>query len=146
MAMTYLSRSRLVELEDAECWSLLRSHQYGVGRVAFAPPGARDAAPEVLPVNFLLDGQDVVVQTGTGVLHDAALHGLPIAFEVDSVDSPAYGQRQAGWSVLVKGRAELVGEAAQQAFLRLSHLAPAAGGFKPNFVRIGVESISGRRF
>jgi uncharacterized protein len=143
--MTYLSRSTIVELEAAECWSLLRSHQYGVGRVAFVPPGAGEAAPEVLPVNYLLDGLDVVVQTGTGLLHEAARHAKPMTFEVDAFDSPSYGQRGSAWSVVAKGRAAVVDQTAQQAYLRLSHLAPQAGGFKPNFVRIVVDEVSGRR-
>lgn len=145
--MTYLSRSRLVILDDAECWSLIRSHQYGVGRMAFnVPPGGADAPPEILPVNYLLDGNDIVVQTGIGAIQNAALHGMPVAFEVDSIATPGYGERETGWSVVLTGRSEAVSEAAHQTFLRLSHLAPAAGGFKPNFVRIVVDGMSGRRF
>ena len=143
--MTYLTRSKLVEIDRGECWALLRSHQYGVGRVAFNTPGEEDGPPEILPVNYLADGEDIVVQTGTGVLHEAAMHAMPMSFELDSVDSPSYGQRQSGWSVVAKGSCELVGESAHKAYLRLSHLAPAAGGFKPNFVRLRVESLTGRR-
>ncbi len=145
--MTFLTRSRMTPLEDPECWSLIRSHQYGVGRMAFnAPPADPDRAPELLPVNYLLDGDDIVVQTGIGVIQNAALHGMPVTFEVDSIASPGYGERESGWSVVVTGRCEVVADAAQQTFLRLSHLAPAAGGFKPNFVRIVVDGMSGRRF
>lgn len=143
--MTYLTRSKLVEMDRDECYSLLRSHQYGVGRVAFTLPDSAHGPPEILPVNFLLDVDDLIVQTGTGLLHDAAVHTRPMSFELDSIDSPAYGQRQRGWSVVAKGRCEVVSESAQRTFLRLSHLAPAAGGFKPNFVRITVEQMTGRR-
>lgn len=143
--MTYLTRSKIVELDRAECWSLLRSHQYGVGRVAFNAPGDDDGPPEILPVNYLLDGADLIVQTGTGVIHDAVVEGVPLSFELDSVTQPSYGERQDGWSVVAKGPCELVSATAQKTYLRLSHLAPAAGGFKPNFVRMTVETLTGRR-
>lgn len=68
-----------------------------------------------------------------------------MSLETDSFTQPSYGERGGGWSVLARGRAEMVTEAAQQTYLRLGHLAPAAGGFKPNFVRVVVEEISGRR-
>ncbi len=145
--MTYLTRARMVAMSDAECWAQLRLHQYGVARLAFnTPPADLATPPEILPVNYLLDGNDIIVQTGSGVIHEAALHGMPAAVEVDSIDKPGHGERPGGWSVVVSGSCETVDDAAQQTFLRLSHLSPAAGGFKPYFIRVLSRGITGRRF
>jgi nitroimidazol reductase NimA-like FMN-containing flavoprotein (pyridoxamine 5'-phosphate oxidase superfamily) len=139
--MTYLSRSRMEAMTEPECYSMLRRHQYGVGRI-----GLGGDRPVILPVNYLLDRGDVVVQTGDGTIKRAAEAGDRVAFEIDSITSPAQGQEVTGWSVLLKGQAHVVDEAAEQAFLRMGHLAPSAGGFKPNFVRIVVDEMTGRRF
>ncbi len=139
--MTYVARSRLEELSENDCWRLLHEHQYGVGRVAFATQGA----PHILPVNYMLETHDVIIRTGEGLVAKAATDGIPMSFEADSITQPSYGQRGHGWSVVVRGRAEIVDEAGQKTYLRLGHLAPAAGGFKPNYVRLIVEEISGRK-
>lgn len=138
--MTYLNRSRVTTMDMAECMALLRRHQYGVGRIGL---GGDD--PVILPVNYLLDQVDIVIQTGDGTIHDAAQAGRKVAFELDSLTHPAVGQVTGGWSVLARGRAEVVGAKADQSYLRLGHLAPAAGGLKPNFVRIVIEVCTGIR-
>lgn len=83
-----------------------------VGRLAFVS----DRGLQVLPVNHLLDGNDVVFRTAPGGKLDAARRAEEVAFEVDGVDP----ERRTGWSVLVRGRARLVGP------IRAAHLADRA--------------------
>jgi nitroimidazol reductase NimA-like FMN-containing flavoprotein (pyridoxamine 5'-phosphate oxidase superfamily) len=69
----------LETLGRAECLNLLATAQ--VGRVALLIEGR----PEILPVNYALDGDAVLFRTAEGsVLTKAAL--TEVAFEVDHVD------------------------------------------------------------
>lgn len=142
--MTYLKPSHLQVLDRPECLALLRRHQYGVGRV-----GLGGADPVVLPVNYLLDHGDVVVQTGEGPIHDAALAEDRVAFELDCIPdlsaSPQKGEDGGAWSVLARGRAQVVTAPSEQDYLRLGHLDPAPGGLLPHFVRIVIDELTGRR-
>ena len=116
-----------------ECLALLGSQS--IGRVAVAEV---NAAPLVVPVNFLLDGETPLFRTDYGSKFRLAVLGEhPISFQVDGVEP---GQR-AGWSVLLRGQAveadpsELEGLAVQ----------PWAPGRKDHWVRIVPSEISGRR-
>jgi len=59
-------------------------------RIAFAAGGE----VVILPVSFLVDGQDVVFRTGTGSKLSALEVGHYVGFEADSYDAAA----AAGWS------------------------------------------------
>lgn len=121
------------EISREECLELLASQS--VGRVAVADFGA---APLVVPVNFVLDGDDVVFRTDYGgKFHLAVVDQQPMSFEVDGVDTA----RRRGWSVLVRGRAAEVTEGDRD---RLS-LHPWAPGHKSHWVRVRAEAVSGRR-
>ncbi len=85
-----------------ECLELLRSTP--VGRLAFVSEGE----PAVFPVNHGLDGLDVVFRTSWGSKLQVAESSGTVAYEIDGFDS----ERESGWSVLVKGTAELVYESA----------------------------------
>jgi Pyridoxamine 5'-phosphate oxidase len=50
-----------------------------------------------------------------------------------------------GWSVLVRGRAELVTDEADLAHLRAGPLRPWAEGARSSWVRIVLDVVSGRR-
>src|SRR2546423_3808873 len=82
------------ELERAECLRLLV--EQCVGRVVFtdgALPGAR-------PVNYMLDGEEVVFRTGTDGRLAKVTRDKVVGFEVDSIDAWA----RTGWSVLGVGQ------------------------------------------
>jgi nitroimidazol reductase NimA-like FMN-containing flavoprotein (pyridoxamine 5'-phosphate oxidase superfamily) len=79
--------------------------------------------PVIIPVNYLLDEDTVVFRTDAGSKLHAAIRGAPVAFEVDGVDQ----DRQVGWSVVVRGRAEEVTDPVKLAELRQSPL----GGVAP---------------
>jgi len=89
---------RVLGLE--ECLERLRTTP--VGRLAFMNEGE----PVVFPVNHAVDGVDVVFRTSWGSKLQVAETAGTVAYEVDGYDSPSEG----GWSVVVKGTAQLVYE------------------------------------
>ena len=119
-----------------ECLRLLAS--VPVGRVGFCA----DGEVVVLPVNHVVDGQDVVFRTARGAMLSAAQSHNPVAFEADGYDPEA----RSGWSVLVNGRAEAVYEDAE--IHRLGRLGlhpwPTAVD-RPFWIRIRPASVSGRQ-
>src|SRR5215216_1509660 len=80
--------------------------------------GLRGVLPSIIPVNYLLDDDKVVIRTDAGSKLAAALRGAPVAFEVDGVDET----RQVGWSVVVRGRAEELTDEDKLAELRQTPL------------------------
>jgi hypothetical protein len=125
-------------LTREQCVELLAGEE--VGRLAVVI-GAR---PEILPVNYVLDGDGVVIRTAEGSKFHAVASGAPVAFEIDAVDR----RRRTGWSVVVHGIAHEVrtlGLAELAARLDALELHPWAGGQKPFILRIAPISITGRR-
>ena len=123
--------SMFEELAPDECYELLRSCP--VGRIAVT---RLDAAPLVVPVNFVLDGTAIVFRSASGSKVDALRWG-PIAFQVDGIDP----HRRTGWSVLVDGVAY---EATHWEVQHLD-LSPWAPGRKDRWVRLVPRSVTGRR-
>jgi len=121
-------------LSDAECLALLRDG--AVGRIGLSV----DALPVVLPVNYVVDGDRILLRSGFGTKLAAALRNAVVCFEVDDIDE----RHHIGWSVLATGTArELVGgEAARAATLSLRPWAPDVGD---HLISIDVELLSGRR-
>jgi nitroimidazol reductase NimA-like FMN-containing flavoprotein (pyridoxamine 5'-phosphate oxidase superfamily) len=118
------------------CLQLLGS--VPVGRVGFFADGEM----VILPVNHVVDGQDVVFCTARGSKLSAAEGHNLVAFEADEYDE----QAKSGWSVLVAGRAEVVYEEAE--VQRLSHrgLHPWASAVEnPFWIRIRATSVTGRQ-
>lgn len=123
-----------LELLDApECWALLRSR--GVGRFVYV---AREGTPDVVPVNYAVEGRDLLIRSGSGPKLQAAERGEQVAFEVDDLDELT----RSGWSVVVYGRASLV-----QPGEHLSTTVPAAwaGGPRDHLLRIRPRRLTGRR-
>jgi len=83
-----------------ECMEHVRSTP--LGRLAFVAQGE----PVVFPVNHAVDGMDVVFRTTWGSKLQIAETSGPVAFEVDGYDT----ESESGWSVVVKGTAQLVYE------------------------------------
>jgi nitroimidazol reductase NimA-like FMN-containing flavoprotein (pyridoxamine 5'-phosphate oxidase superfamily) len=124
----------IVELDEHQCWELLRSQE--VGRLAVAIANH----PDIFPVNFVVDHATIVFRTAEGTKLAAAVLGESVAFEIDG---EADGE---AWSVVVKGRAveiERMYELFDAVELPLYpwHAAP-----KHRYVRILPEMITGRRF
>lgn len=123
-----------------ECLQLLAS--VPVGRVGFVA----DGEVVVLPVNHVVDGQDVIFRTAYGSKVAAAGGQDRTAFEADHYNE----QTRSGWSVLVNGRAEVVDAEAdiQRLSLSLSRLGMypwVIAVQHPFWIRIRPTSVSGRQ-
>ena len=109
-----------------------------MGRIGFVAGGE----VVILPVNFVVDGQDVAFRTGAGSKLSAVEVGPYVGFEADFYDAAA----GTGWSVVVNGLAEIVEsdeEAARLDGLGMSTWGAAGAGRV--WVRIRPVTITGRR-
>ena len=123
-------------LPRAECMNLLATAS--VGRVGLLVAGR----PEILPVNFALDGETVLFRTAEGTVLDQASLSV-VAFEVDHVDDQAHS----GWSVLVQGTAQFIGDAIDPTSERLRRLSLItwAPGRRQRWFKIQPDKVTGRR-
>jgi nitroimidazol reductase NimA-like FMN-containing flavoprotein (pyridoxamine 5'-phosphate oxidase superfamily) len=133
--MMYDGRTLLEAIERHECMALLRNTC--VGRIAVVVEGE----PLVLPVNFVVDDDTIVFRTAEGTKFDACVQNARVAFEVDQIDTRSH----AGWSVLVRGRAQEITDPDELARARRLPLNPWARAPKPHFVRLQPDTVSGRR-
>jgi nitroimidazol reductase NimA-like FMN-containing flavoprotein (pyridoxamine 5'-phosphate oxidase superfamily) len=133
---TQLTR-RVDALTVAECRELLEEHHFG--RLAFVD--AVGVLPVIIPVNYLLDEDSVVFRTDAGSKLAAAIRSAPVAFEVDGVDQ----DRQIGWNVVVRGRAEEVTDPIKLAELRRTPLVAWHTSANPRYVRVKPSQVIGRR-
>lgn len=126
----------MTELSEQECRELLRATT--VGRVGFVA----DARVQIIPVNYLVDGDDVVIRIApSGLLSALTQSTLQVAFEVDHHDDLA----GSGWSVLLGGAiSEMTGEELA-AVPGASRRSPWAEGDRSLPLRFTPSSISGRR-
>lgn len=131
-----VDRHGLEVLPLAQCLTLLRSRP--LGRLAYLDRGA----PAIVPVNHLVDGSTVVVRTLAGGKLDAALVNKPVAFQLDDHD-PARGT---GWSVVVRGTAEVLDDPARIARYdgELDSWAIAKDA-EVAWIRIVADEVIGRR-
>ena len=124
----------LSRISREECLRLLGTRS--VGRLAYI---ARAGVPDIVPVNYVLDGEDVVFRSGPGPKLQAAERRDQVAFEVDEVDDEGHD----GWSVVVVGRARRMTQSeAQQVDAGPE---PWASGPRLHLVRITPVRIDGRR-
>ena len=140
--MTDVAHTDVVQLDDNglevldrdECLRLLAT--IPVGRIGVSS----GALPVVLPVNFVLDGDRIVLRTNPGTKLSAALHDTVVAFEVDRWD-PMWHE---GWSVMVTGRAcEVTGAELDRA--RTLPLRPWGADPTDHYIAITTDLVSGRR-
>lgn len=132
---TVTDRRGLRVLGTEECLQRLR--RTPVGRLVFVSAGEL----VVLPVNHAVDGTSVVFRTQHGAKLQVAAQAGTVAFEVDDYDDAA----ETGWSVLVKGTAEMVyddADVARYEALGLRSWADAEG--RGLWVRIRAAELSGR--
>ena len=124
-------RGVIEELERGECLALMASERLGrLGVVV-------DGVPLVLPMQFALDEETVVLQTNQG---SKSLHAplTSVTFEVDHVD----WKQGVGWSVLVQGIGEDISTAIDDARNSAAlwrfipgHLSPRIAGSRSSPVR-----------
>lgn len=93
-------------LDSATAMLLLASVDYG--RIMFT----LNALPAIRPVNHLMDERRIIIRTRLTASISAALRfkdGVVVAYEADNFDP----QAQAGWSVVITGRAYTVTDPAE---------------------------------
>ena len=126
-------QGRLTELTEAECLELLATRQ--VGRLAYCDQDG----PLAVPVNYVIHDGNVLFRTSPHTSLGQHAPSAAVAFEVDEIDDFT----QSGWSVLLRGTAELVED--------VHDLPPEdrpvswAEGARTLFVRVPGRSITGRR-
>ena len=116
------------------CRSLLGTQV--VGRLVLAGP-----EPYVAPVNFAMVDGGIIFRSEPGPRLDR-IQGNRVAFEVDDHDD----RTQSGWSVVVRGTAYEItlDVAAEVGDARWGTVQPWAPGPKACWIRIEVESVTGR--
>ena len=119
-----------------ECLELLRGRNYG--RLGVTSAGQ----PIILPVNYAMDGENIVFRTGAGGKFHAMVHGARVAFEIDEIDP----EHHAGWSVLATGRVdEVTDQDGQDRLEEETPITPWADGERSHWMVIPAPRISGRR-
>lgn len=128
-------RSGMFVLPVQECLNRLAAAP--IGRIALVQNGE----PVILPVNHGVDGTSVVFRTPIGSKFFAADRHQPVAFEVDQADPAAH----TGWSVVIRGVAELVDDPVEIARLDQLGIQPWAIRSRTDWVRIRSYEITGRQ-
>ena len=126
-----------VVLPADECRKLLATRQLGRIGLAGGP------FPLILPVNYVLDGDAVVIRTDSPKITAAADH-TRVAFEVDDVDE----RTRSGWRVLVQALAEEVTGSRREELverLRKAGGTPWAPGEHGHWIRLIPKVVTGRR-
>lgn len=131
----FSDKSGLEVLSEGESLELLASA--AVGRIVYSDR----ALPFVVPVNFVLDGMDIVIRTSirSGLISNAPGH--VVAFEVDSINP----SDKVGWSVVVTGRAQLVDDPADIERLDVLDLQSWLPAPTDRYLRMRADVVSGRR-
>jgi nitroimidazol reductase NimA-like FMN-containing flavoprotein (pyridoxamine 5'-phosphate oxidase superfamily) len=130
-----VDRNGLEVLDRDECLRLLALAT--IGRIGFTS----GALPTVLPINFHLDGERILVRTGRGSKLDAALHNAVVAFEVDDFDAIYHS----GWSVAVTGVVSEVSDPIERDEAYRLPIARWAPMGEEAVLAISTELVSGRR-
>jgi nitroimidazol reductase NimA-like FMN-containing flavoprotein (pyridoxamine 5'-phosphate oxidase superfamily) len=131
-----MAENILSELTIDDCHALLAAHH--LGRLAFLDRAG--VMPMIIPVNYLFHDETVVFRTDPGSKLLAALHGSPVAFEVDGAD-----EQQHGWSVVVRGFLEEVTDPHELDRLSATPLVAWAPGARAHYVRVDPRLVTGRR-
>lgn len=128
---------QLVELDRHECELLLRGG--GIGRAAFSTPDG----PHIVPLNYSVIDEAVVFATTSGSMLAKFADGADLAFEVDSIDF----RQQNGWSVVVRGRSEIVTDPEDLRRITSPPWPPRpwAAGTRDTYIRLPLGEVSGRR-
>jgi uncharacterized protein len=122
-------------LSEPVCWDLLAG--CSVGRVGVLV----DSAPEVYPVNHVVDGKSIVFRTDPGNKLRGLDRSPAVCYQADDIDRSDH----TGWSVLVKGRAVVISEPDELARAAELPLRFWSLGEKSSWIRIIPSEVTGRR-
>ena len=122
-------------LSREQCLALVAS--VPVGRVVYTD----QALPAVMPMNFVLDGDEVVIHTASDSTLAAAVRNAVVAFQADDFDPDA----TTGWSITITGHARLVEDTEEVARLTRLSLRPWFPAVNGQFIRIPARYVAGHR-
>jgi uncharacterized protein len=125
-------RSHTREMSREECFDRLDAQV--VGRIGLND----DQGPVVLPVNYRMREGSVIIATGLSTTLARFALGTAVALEVEEIDPLT----ESGWTVLVRGRAEMVPH--DELPDRSDRPRPWVEGPRPLLVRIVPETVTGR--
>lgn len=124
------------DLSTDECRELLSAGL--VGRVAVCTP----VGPHIVPVNYAVVDDSVVLRTSPYSVLGSHARGSILAVEIDTFDY----ERQRGWSVVARGRAEAVTGAEDLNHIRSVWDPRAwASGQRNLYLRVRWSELTGRR-
>lgn len=124
------------DIPREECVRLVAAGM--AGRVAVTTP----TGPHILPVNYSVMGESILLRTTPYSLLGTYGRDAMLCFEVDQFD---YAE-QRGWSVVVRGRADIVDDADEiEQIGRIWPPQPWAIGQRNLMIRIPWNEISGRQ-
>lgn len=126
--------TELVDVSVDECWELLATMQFA--RLAWNS----GSGPILLPVNFMVHGREIWMRTTAYSTIAEQVDESPIAVEVDDVDRETH----VGWSVLLRGRAEVIYHE-EQVPEGVDALHTWPSGARPLWVRLRPDIVTGRR-
>ncbi|NVN52343.1 pyridoxamine 5'-phosphate oxidase family protein [Mycolicibacterium hippocampi] len=121
-------------LTEDESWSLLAG--VSLGRLVTTVGGWT----EIFPVNFVVQHKTLLFRTAEGTKLLTAVLNEHVVFEADDHDV------REGWSVVVRGTAQLLSTSADIDDAHCAGLYPWVATEKLRFVRITPETLTGRRF
>ncbi len=93
-----------------------------------------------VPVNYRMDGDDVIFRTGSQTSAASGLSEAAVSFDVDHLDDA----QSEGWSVLLTGTARLITDPAELHRVSALGVQPWAGGDRDDWVRLRPQQITGR--
>jgi hypothetical protein len=127
--------AELRELSYAECRGLLVRQR--AGRVAVSTPDG----PHIVPLNYSVVDESIVFRTTPFSVLATYARNAKLAFEVDHFRD----EQQLGWSVVARGRADVVTDPAELDRIRkVAPPAPWADGARNLYFRLGWQELSGR--
>jgi nitroimidazol reductase NimA-like FMN-containing flavoprotein (pyridoxamine 5'-phosphate oxidase superfamily) len=98
--------------------------------------------PHIVPVNYSVVDDALVVRTSPYSLLGTYGPDSMLAFEIDAFDH----ERQRGWSVVARGRGEVVSDPAELDHIRSTwEPRPWAAGSRSLYLRLRWSELSGRR-
>ncbi len=125
----------LHKLSEAECKA--RIAPGGVGRYLFVEPGR---GPVAIPVNYRMDGDDVVFRTAGDGSIAGNVGEQAVSFDVDHLDEVL----SEGWSVVVTGTARVITDPREKERATALDIAPWAGGDRDTYIRLTPREMTGR--
>lgn len=124
----------VVVLTPEESWALAAGAS--VGRLVTRVGDVIDIAP----VNYVVDEGTLVFRTAAGSKLSGLTVNSAVVFQIDSFDS------QTGWSLVFHGQAHALESESEIQRAEALPLQPLIPTLKPTFVRIAVDTVTGRTF